>query len=216
MAKEKRRLRESNILDDLEAFLKLAKIRLRRQEYCGYMGYADLVTDCCLYEAKLTLTSNNLKAAVGQAIIYRSYIDKALLPVIVGGIAKWTNEAVPFIVNAGVAVLGWRPMQDNLFTSNLGLLEGIDRDQFKEINDQILWKMDDLDWPPITQRLRWAISAIERPMNCPLVRKAKGDVDRALIKRIAFRESRHHRPHKQPRPLAGLPNPTRIQDDAEW
>jgi hypothetical protein len=47
IGKARRQQIEKKILDDLEAFLKLAGVRVRRQVYCGYMGRADLVTGYC-------------------------------------------------------------------------------------------------------------------------------------------------------------------------
>jgi hypothetical protein len=216
--KAKRQQLEKKMVDDLEEFLKLAKIRVRRQLYCGYMGFADLVTDCCVYEAKVRLNSHNMKYGTGQAIIYRDYIDKEhkrLTPVVMGRIEKRTNEGVPYLAESGIAVLAWRPMKDYLFTENIGLLEGIKRDKVKELNDEILWKMaargEKMDWPD-RPNLN-GVSAIELPANCPLVMRAAGNKARALENQIRFREAREQLPLNEPEPMEGLKNPQRVRYD---
>jgi hypothetical protein len=151
--KQKRSQIEKEMLNELEAFLNLAGIRVRRPVYCGYMGYADLVTDCCVYEAKVRLTSNTLKAAVGQVTIYRNYIDRSLSRVVLGKVTKYTGEAIPYIADEGVSVLGWRPMQDWIFTTNLALLEGIEGPRYKELMDEFVWKMENNGNRPIWESI---------------------------------------------------------------
>jgi hypothetical protein len=180
------------------------------------MGYADLVTDCCVYEAKVALTTHRLKTAVGQALLYRDYIDRKreLGIVIVGGVADRTNEAVPYLANSGFSVLGWRPTVDILFTKNLTWLEGITPSQFKELSDQVLFRTESRgDVPLIASDLNvvWdGVSAIEHRENSPQVVAAKGNESLAIDRQMVVREKRQRLPRKEPQPLEGLPSPKRV------
>ncbi len=197
-------------------FSKLQEFECRRQVYCGYMGRADLVTDCCVYEAKVRLTSHNLKYGAGQAIIYRDYIDKKLTPVVMGSITRLTNECVPYLADSGVAVLGWKPMKDYAFTTNLCLLEGLTQEEFVEFNDRTMWRLEvSGERVPgiIDEELTMGVSAIEEPINCPLYTKFRRNASSILDGQRRFREDREKIIQLYPLPMEGLPNPKRIRDD---
>ena len=80
-----------------------------RRQVCLSCGRADIVTKSAVYELKDTLTRDKLFNAIGQVLIYRQEIDKALKAVVVGRPSTdHVSDIILLAAQLGVEVWQWK------------------------------------------------------------------------------------------------------------